>query len=339
MFVVTGSHEIPSPAYAMQHRTFGRLGWPVSEIGYGMWGMSGWSGSDDGRSRAALDEAVRLGCNFFDTAWGYGKGHSERLLGELVRDHGDSRLYTASKIPPKNLQWPSQRGTPLDDVFPPDHIREYAERTLGNLGLPRLDLLQFHVWEDAWARDDRWWRAMSDLRDEGLIGGVGVSVNRWEPWNVVETLRTGHVDAVQVIYNIFDQSPEDELFPLCEQLRVAVIARVPFDEGSLSGAVTRDVTFPEGDFRRIYFGPENLGPTMDRVDALRAEIGTAMPLAEVALRFILGDARVSTVIPGMRSVEHVRGNLGAADGTTLPPALRGRLRTHRWDRVPASWSL
>lgn len=323
----------------MHERRFGRLGWPVSEIGYGMWGMAGWSGSDDARSREALAEAVRLGCNFFDTAWGYGSGHSERLLGELVRAHPEHRLYTASKIPPRNRQWPSQRGVPLDEVFPPDHIREYAERTLGNLGLPRLDLLQFHVWEDAWAHDDRWWRAMSDLKSEGLIGGVGISVNRWEPWNGLDTLRTGHVDAVQVIYNIFDQSPEDELFTLCEELDIAVIARVPFDEGSLAGTLTIDSEFPEGDFRRIYFGPENLAPTVDRVEALRPLVPAGMSLPELALRFILSDARVSTVIPGMRSIPHVRANLGVSDGRALPEDLRTQLREHRWDRSPASWSL
>ncbi len=323
----------------MHERRFGRLGWPVSEIGYGMWGMAGWSGSDDARSREALAEAVRLGCNFFDTAWGYGSGHSERLLGELVRAHPEHRLYTASKIPPRNRQWPSQRGVPLDEVFPPDHIREYAERTLGNLGVPRLDLLQFHVWEDAWAHDDRWWRAMSDLKSEGLIGGVGISVNRWEPWNGLDTLRTGHVDAVQVIYNIFDQSPEDELFTLCEELDIAVIARVPFDEGSLAGTLTIDSEFPEGDFRRIYFGPENLAPTVDRVEALRPLVPAGMSLPELALRFILSDARVSTVIPGMRSIPHVRANLGVSDGRALPEDLRTQLREHRWDRSPASWSL
>ncbi len=323
----------------MHVRRFGRLGWPVSEIGYGMWGMAGWSGSDDARSREALAEAVRLGCNFFDTAWGYGNGHSERLLGELVRAHPEHRLYTASKIPPRNRQWPSQRGVPLDEVFPPDHIREYAELTLGNLGLPYLDLLQFHVWEDAWAHDDRWWRAMNDLKSEGLIGGVGISVNRWEPWNGLDTLRTGHVDAVQVIYNIFDQSPEDELFPLCEELDIAVIARVPFDEGSLAGTLTVDSEFPEGDFRRIYFGPENLAPTVERVEALRPLVPAGISLPELALRFILSDARVSTVIPGMRSIPHVRANLGVSDGEALPEDLRTQLREHRWDRSPASWSL
>jgi aryl-alcohol dehydrogenase-like predicted oxidoreductase len=323
----------------MHVRRFGRLGWPVSEIGYGMWGMAGWSGSDDARSREALAEAVRLGCNFFDTAWGYGNGHSERLLGELVRAHPEHRLYTASKIPPRNGKWPSERGVPLDEVFPPDHIREYAERTLGNLGTPKLDLLQFHVWEDAWAHDDRWWLAMSDLKSEELIGGVGISVNRWEPWNGLDTLRTGHVDAVQVIYNVFDQSPEDDLFPLCEELDIAVIARVPFDEGSLAGSLTIDSEFPEGDFRRIYFGPENLAPTVERVEALRPLVPAGMSLPELALRFILSDARVSTVIPGMRSIPHVRANLGVSDGRALSPDLRSRLGQHRWDRSPTTWSL
>ena len=324
---------------AVSYRRFGRLGWRVSEIGYGMWGMSGWSGSEDARSREALAEAVRCGCNFFDTAWAYGQGHSERLLGELVRDSPGARLYTASKIPPRNLQWPSRRDMALDDVFPPSHIREYAERTLENLGLAKVDLLQFHVWEDAWASDDRWRRVTDDLKREGLVGAVGVSVNRWEPWNGLETLRTGAVDAVQVIYNIFDQSPEDELFPLCEELGIAVIARVPFDEGSLSGAVTRQSHWPEGDFRRIYFGPDNLGATMDRVDALRTLVPPEMTMAEMALRFILADSRVSTVIPGMRSASHVRANMAAGDGRALPRDLIERLRSHRWDRSPTSWSL
>ena len=197
----------------MLNRRFGRLGWTVSEIGYGMWGLAGWSGSDDIETTAALERAAELGCNFFDTAWAYGNGHSERLLAQLVGSHPERKLYVATKVPPKNLKWPSRRGFTLDDCFPPDHIREYAEKSLENLQLPLIDLLQFHVWEDAWARDERWQRALDDLKRQGLIGGAGVSVNRWEPANVLETLKTGHIDAVQVIYNIFDQAPEDELFP------------------------------------------------------------------------------------------------------------------------------
>ena len=250
-----------------------------------MWGMGGWTGSNDDESRAALHEAVRLGINFFDTAWGYGKGHSEALLGELVRSHPDKRFYIASKIPPKNFTWPSQRGFTLDETFPPEHIRDYTRKSLENLGLPRLDLMQFHVWEDAWALDERWQRAMDDLKGEGLIGGVGISINRWEPWNALETLRTGQVDAVQVIYNIFDQAPEDELFPMCRERGVAIIARVPFDEGSLTGTMNRGMTFPVGDWRNLYFPPDKLGAILDRVDALRPDVPTGMTMSELALRF------------------------------------------------------
>ncbi|HEX6924714.1 MAG TPA: aldo/keto reductase [Longimicrobiaceae bacterium] len=322
----------------MEYRTFGRLGWQVSEVGYGMWGMGGWTGSDDEQSRASLDEAVARGCNFFDTAWAYGEGHSERLLGELVRRHPDRRLYTATKIPPKNRAWPSRRGYELDDVFPPDYIREYAEKSLENLGTESIDLLQFHVWEDAWAHDERWQRAMGDLRDEGLVHGVGISLNRWEPWNGLETIRTGHIDAVQVIYNIFDQAPEDELFPLCRELNIAVIARVPFDEGTLTGTLTRESTWPDGDWRNIYFGPENLGSSVDRAEALRPDIPEGMTMPELALRFILSNPDVSTVIPGMRKLEHVRANTAVSGGRPLTPEVIERMRRHRWDREPTEWS-
>lgn len=321
----------------MRFRTFGRTGWQVSEIGYGMWGMAGWSGSNDDESLKSLQLAVDLGCNFFDTAWAYGDGHSERLLGETVRANPDKKLYTATKIPPKNRQWPTSRGDKLDDVFPADYIREYAESSLTNLGLPSVDLLQFHVWEDAWAGDKRWQRAVDALRREGLVHAIGVSINRWEPWNAIETLRTGLVDAVQVIYNIFDQAPEDELFPVCRELDIAVIARVPFDEGSLTGTLTKKSRWPAGDYRSSYFGKENLGPTVDRVEALRP-LAQNITLADLALRFILANPDVSTVIPGMRKAAHVRTNVTASDAPPLSPTLLRQLREHRWDREPAPWS-
>ena len=322
----------------MRYRRFGRLGWQVSEIGYGMWGMGGWTGSNDEESRAALDEAVRSGINFFDTAWGYGKGHSEALLGELVRAHPDKRLYSATKIPPRNLIWPSRRGFTLDETFPPEHIREYTSRSLDNLGLSRVDLMQFHVWEDTWARDERWQRTMDDLKREGLIGGVGVSINRWEPWNALDTLRTGQVDAVQVIYNIFDQAPEDELFPLCAELDIAVIARVPFDEGTLTGTLTRDTRWPQGDWRNTYFVPANLNASVDHAEALRPVVPSDMTMPELSLRFILSNDQVSTIIPGMRRLRHVQSNAAVSDGAPLSPSLLGELKQHRWDRTPTEWS-
>ena len=237
----------------MKYRRFGRCGWKVSEIGYGMWGMAGWTGSEDEQSLGSLQLAIDLGCNFFDTAWGYGDGHSESLLGQIVRANPDVKLYTATKMPPKNMRWPSSREYSLEDCFPPDHIEEYVHRSLENAGLESFDLMQFHTWEDHWLDDDRWVKKMDELRSQGLFHAVGISINRWEPWNGVRAVRSGLVDAVQVIYNIFDQNPEDELFPACDEMDVAVIARVPFDEGTLTGTLTLDSKWPEDDWRSTLF--------------------------------------------------------------------------------------
>ena len=322
----------------MLQRRFGRLGWSVGEIGVGMWGMAGWTGSDDAESLASLQLALDLGCTFFDTAWGYGEGHSERLLGKLVRANPDTSIFTATKIPPKNFQWPSKRGSTLEACFPAEHIREYAHKSLENLGLGTIDLLQFHVWEDAWAGDERWQRALEDLKREGVIKAAGVSVNRWEPENVLATLKTGHIDAVQVIYNIFDQAPEDALFPLCRELGVGVIARVPFDEGTLTGNLTLETTWPDGDWRGTYFVPENLKASVERAEALRPLTPAGMTMPELALRWILSNDDVSTVIPGMRKRAHVEANVASGDGRVLDAGLLHELKGHRWERKPTSWS-
>ena len=322
----------------MRYRTFGRTGWQVGEVGYGMWGMGGWSGSDDDESRRSLQHAVDLGCTFFDTAWGYGAGHSEGLLGELVRANPGKQLYTASKIPPKNFQWPSRRGDTIENAFPPDHIREYTQKSLANLGLPSVDLMQFHVWEDDWAADEGWQRAVADLKRDGLVKAFGISINRWEPWNAIRTLRTGMIDAVQVIYNIFDQNPEDELFPVCRELHIGVIARAPFDEGSLTGMLTMDTRWPEGDWRNGYFVPENLNASVEHADALKPLVPAGMTMPNMALRFILSNPDVSTVIPGMRKLQHVDANIAASDAGPLPAELLAQLREHRWVRQPTEWS-
>jgi len=322
----------------MQYREFGRTGWKISEVGYGMWGMAGWTGSDDTESEKSLDIAVEEGCNFFDTAWGYGAGKSEQLLGALVKRHPNAKLYVATKIPPKNFIWPSQRAFTLDDCFPPDHIREYTEKSLQNLGLETIDLMQFHVWEDSWAADERWQQTMAELKQAGKIGAVGISINRWEPDNSLETLKTGAVDAVQVIYNIFDQAPDDNLFPLCRERNIGVIARVPFDEGTLTGTFTKDTTFPDDDWRKSYFVPENLQSSVEHADRLKPVVPDGMTLPEMALRFILCNQTVSTTIPGMRRANHVRSNIGTSDGKGLPPELLAALKKHRWDRKPTEWS-
>jgi aryl-alcohol dehydrogenase-like predicted oxidoreductase len=317
----------------VQQRRFGRLGWPIAEIGYGMWGMGGWTGSDDVESARSLDRAVELGCNFFDTAFAYGMGKSETLLGALLQRHPDRRLYVATKVPPMNWTWPGDAATAACDVFPYDHIVEYTRRSRANLGVECLDLQQLHVWSDAWTADDGWRRAAADLKQQKLIRGFGISVNRWQPENVLEALRTGLVDSVQVVYNIFDQNPEDLLFPACREHDVAVIARVPFDEGSLTGTLTTDSRWPDGDWRNVYFTPEHLAETLARVDRLRALLPAAMSLPELALRFTLSNADVSTVIPGMRKTAHVERNLSVSDGQPLPAELLRTLRSHRWDRT------
>jgi aryl-alcohol dehydrogenase-like predicted oxidoreductase len=304
-------------------------------MGYGMWGMAGWTGSDEGESLASLQLAVEQGVDFFDTAYAYGDGKSETLLGRTLRANPGKPLYAATKVPPKNRRWPSQRGDGLNDIFPPAYIREYAERSLKNLGIETVDLLQFHVWEDAWADDASWQRVVSDLKRDGLVRAIGVSINRWEPWNALRTLRTGLVDAVQVVYNIFDQAPADELFPLCRELDIGVIARVPFDEGSLVGTLTRETRWPKGDFRNGYFSPENLRASVDRVAALKQVLPAGMTLPEMALRFILSTDDVDVVIPGMRKPAHVIANVKAGVTGPLPPDLLAQLRRHRWDRTPS----
>lgn len=322
----------------MRYRKFGRTNWMISEIGYGMWGMGEWTGSDDEQSSRALQLAVDLGCNFFDTAWSYGEGHSEMLLGQLVRANPNKKLYTATKIPPKNRAWPSRREFALDDCFPPSYIREYVYKSMENSGLPSFDLVQFHTWEDHWIEDNRWVSAMDDLKKEGVLHAVGISINRWEPWNGVKAVRSGLIDAVQVIYNIFDQNPEDELFPACEEMNVAVIARVPFDEGTLTGNLTLESSWPESDWRNTYFVPENLKSSVEHAEQLKLLLPAEMSMPEMALRFILNNPVVSTIIPGMRKLHHVSSNLSTSEAGPLPEALHQELRKHRWDRQPTWWS-
>jgi aryl-alcohol dehydrogenase-like predicted oxidoreductase len=315
----------------MRYRRFGRLAWQVSEIGYGMWGMGGWTGSDDAESLGSLGRSIDLGCNFFDTAWVYGNGRSERLLGTTLRAHRGRRLYVATKVPPKNMRWPALDGYPLDEVYPADHIRAYTEKSLENLGTDCIDLQQLHVWSDAWAEDERWQRAVADLKDEGLIGAFGISLNRREPNNGIRAIESGAVDSVQVVYNIFDQAPEEALFPVCLRHDVAVIARVPFDEGSLTGTLDPDSRWPEGDWRNSYFNAENLRDTLERVARLKSSL-TGFDLPDLALRFVLHHPAVSTTIPGMRKLAHVERNLAAGDDLPLDKTVIDLLRSHRWDR-------
>ena len=330
----------------MNYRRFGRMGWKVSEIGYGMWGLAGWSGSDDKETEAALHRAIELGCNFFDTAWAYGDGKSEQILGKILRESKgkrgiggpDKHLYVATKIPPKNRRWPSRRDFTVDDCYPPAYIEEYVGKSLKNLGVDAIDLMQFHTWEDRWLNDARLCRSIEKMKKNGKVRAVGPSINRWEPWNGMRAVLEGYADAVQVIYNIFDQNPEDALFPVCRNKKVAVIARVPFDEGTLTGTLTLDSKWPEGDWRNTYFVPENLKASVEHAEKLRPLVPKGSTMAQLALRFILNNPDVSTTIPGMRKLKNVEANCAASDASALAAKLHERLRAHRWDRNPTSWS-
>jgi aryl-alcohol dehydrogenase-like predicted oxidoreductase len=322
----------------MEYRKFGRTGWQVSEVGYGMWGLAGWTGSDDKETEQSLNKAVDLGCNFFDTAWAYGAGMSENILGKLLKANANKKLHVASKIPPKNRQWPSKSNFKLEEVFPADYIVEYTDKSLKNLQTDSIDLLQFHVWEDAWADNDEWKNAISKLTASGKVQHWGISVNRWEPDNSLRSLQTGLFSAVQVIYNIFDQNPEDHLFPLCKKLDIGIIARVPFDEGTLTGMLNYDTVFPKNDWRSTYFVPENLRSSVDHANALKPLIPGGMTMADMALRFILSNPDVGTVIPGMRKSKHVESNISTSDGKGLSKDLVKELKGHRWDRTPTQWS-
>ncbi|HUI52605.1 MAG TPA: aldo/keto reductase [Terriglobales bacterium] len=322
----------------MNYRRFGRTNWNVSEIGYGMWGMAGWSGSEDQESLASLQRAVDLGCNFFDTAWAYGDGHSEQLLGAILRANRGKRLYVATKVPPKNRRWPALSDFTLDDCYPPDYVFEYLEMSLQNIGVETLDLFQYHTWDDGWLNDNRSVQTIEKLRDTGKVRAVGLSLNRWEPWNGIKAVKAGLVDAVQVIYNIFDQNPEDDLFPACRAMDVGVIARVPFDEGGLTGALTLDSKWPSSDWRSGYFNPGNLKETVERAEQLKTLVPPGSTLPEVALRFILNNPSVHTIIPGMRKTRNVEANIAASDKGPLQLSLVAQLRDHRWVRKPTPWS-
>ncbi|HTV16023.1 MAG TPA: aldo/keto reductase [Acidobacteriaceae bacterium] len=322
----------------MRYRPLGKTGFEVSDVACGLWGMSGWSGSDDAESLRALQLAVDLGCNFFDTAWAYGAGKSDGFLGKILAANPGKRLYSASKIPPGNGRWPARSAYDYNDVFPAKHVLKHADKIRRALRVDTIDLLQFHVWDDSWTDHPEFHSTVEKLKRDRIVHAFGLSLNRWEPANGIRAIRTGLVDAVQVIYNVFDQNPEDELFPLCEELKIGVIARVPLDEGSLGGKMTRETTFPDGDWRKGYFNPENLRQTLDRVDRLRAELPPNLSLSDAALRFILAHPAVSTIIVGMRQAAHVRGNLALSDAGGLDAASIQRLRAHRWERKPTPWS-
>jgi aryl-alcohol dehydrogenase-like predicted oxidoreductase len=316
----------------MNQRPLGRTGLQVSEIGYGAWGIgqSMWLGAEDDESVRALNRAADLGVTLFDTALAYGDGHSEGLVGALARERD---VVVATKIPPKNKRWPAPDGIDPDDAFPADYVIASTERSLRNLGLDTVDVQQFHVWSDEWVDRGSWRDGIEQLKADGKIRAFGVSINDHQPANAIKLIESGAVDTVQVIYNVFDQSPEDALLDACAEHGIGVLARVPFDEGALTGTIGADTEFPEGDFRNHYFRGDRKHQVAEHVQAILDDLGIERAqLAEVALRYILSHPAVSSVIPGMRSVRNVERNAAVGDGNGLPADQVAALKRHRWDR-------
>lgn len=317
----------------LHQRPLGRSGLSVSEIGYGAWGIGAdmWKGAQDDESLTALRRYVALGGNFIDTAMGYGDGHSERLVGQVAREHPGTLV--ATKISPLNMQWPAAPATTADQAYPGEYVIRMTEESLARLGLDTIDVQQLHVWNDSWLGQGDWQDAVTQLKRDGKVRAFGISVNDHQPHNAVAAVEAGAVDSVQVIYNVFDQSPQDRLLDACHAHGVGVIVRVALDEGSLTGTLTADTTFPQGDWRNGYFGGNRLTELQPRLRAIEQDLGIRTDgLAETSLRFVLSHPAVSTVIVGMRSVRNVERNAALADGQGLPAEQVQKLHAHRWDR-------
>lgn len=318
----------------MKYRTLGKSGFEVSEIGYGAWGIGGsqWLGGTDDESVRALHKAIDLGINFIDTALAYGDGHSEKLVGRVVRE-AKTRVFIATKVPPKNQLWPAAPGIGIEEVFPYEYILRCTETSLRNLKTETIDLLQLHVWNPDWFHKEDWRRAFEELRTAGKVRSVGVSINDHQPDSALELVQSGLIDCVQVIYNVFDQAAEKNLFPLTKKMNVGVLARVPFDEGSLTGTITEDSVFQPDDFRAGYFQGDRKKQVVEHVAALLRDLGISKDaLAETALRYTISDPAVSSTIPGMRTVRNVERNAAVSAKGPLDQAALAILKRHAWDR-------
>jgi len=318
----------------MNYRILGKTGLNVSEVGYGAWGIgkSGWIGASDDESVKALHRSIDLGLNFIDAALAYGKGHSERLVGRLTKERSEA-IYVATKIPPKNGQWPAQSGVSVAETFPAEHVIACTEESLKNLGLETIDVQQFHVWSDEWVNQGDRLEAVQMLKNQGKVKYFGVSINDFQPENAIKLIETGVVDTVQVIYNIFEQSPEDHLFPTCEHHHIGVIVRVALDEGGLTGNITPATTFEAGDFRSRYFRGNRKKQVYERVQNIASNLKIPPDqMAETALRYVLSHPAVSTLIPGMRSVGNVERNCRVGDGRGLPREQVEKMKAQRWIR-------
>jgi len=326
----------------MNYRTLGKTGLKISEIGIGTWQLadnSDWGQTDEKESYRALEHYVNLGGNFIDTAWIYGYSNknnshgSHELIGKFLNKSGKrDKLIIASKVPPKNMHWPAKPGILISEVFPDGWIEKCVDDTLRGLGTDTIDLMQFHVWQDDFAQNDDWKNSIQKIIKSGKVRFWGISVNDYQPENCLKTLDTGLISSVQFIFNIFHQKPQELLLPYTQKHNIGLIARVPLDEGGLTGKFTTDTRFSDGDFRQHFFQPSRLPELVKRTDSLKKLIPDEESLSQFALRYILSHEAVSTTIPGMRKVSYVDLNTSVSDGLKLSPDLLLELNNHSWER-------
>ena len=323
----------------MRYRTFGRTGWKISEIGFGAWAIGGsWGPQDDNDSIAALNRALDLGVNFIDTAQGYGDGKSERVIAQVLKSRkagAAEKVYVATKIPPTpDGAWPPSPYDRAEDRYPEIYLRERLERSLRDLQTDAIDVVQLHTWTRAWNRDPRPLETLRKFQKEGKLRAIGISTPEHDQNSLIDLMRGGWLDSVQVIYNIFEQEPQAEFFPAAKENNVGVIVRVAFDESALTGKLTPQTTWTQGDFRNNYFAGDRLTRTIARVEKVKQAVGDAEPsLATAALKFALKPEAVSTVIPGIRNVQQAEANVAVSDQPPMTDELERKLRGHRWNRA------
>lgn len=331
----------------MNYRTLGKTGLKVSEVGMGTWQLAGkpwgWDAPDEDESMRALHRFVELGGNFIDTAWVYGrvdeagdlqgKHCSEELIGKFLKESGNiNKVIVASKIPGKNRKWPARVGVPISEVFPKGYIEEMVDSSLKSLGMDSIDLMQFHVWMDDFAKEDGWKNEIQRITKKGKVKHWGISINDYQPSNCLRTLDTGLIDTVQCIFNMFHQKPTEKLLPYAKKHNIGIICRVPLDEGGLSGKITMESRFAD-DLRSKFFSPDKLPEFVKRTEALKKLLGDkAKTLPELALRYLLSFDTVSVVIPGTRKVATAEANAAVSDGRRLSSALMEELKKHAWER-------
>ena len=318
-------------------RKLGRNGPLIYPVGFGSWALGGqWGSQDDGESVKALHRALDLGVNLIDTAAGYGDGHSERIIARALKERSD-KPFLATKTPPLPGSWPPSPWCQARDRYPESYLIANVEERLKNLGVERIDLLQLNTWTRAWNRDPYPLEVLAKLKKQGKIGMVGICTPEQDQNSVIGPMRVGLVDVVQVIFNLFDQEAAAEILPDAARQQTGIIVRVPLDEGSLSGKYTPQHQFPAGDFRSSFFQGDRLARTLDRVEAIKADIaefdlGPEWTLPRIALRYALDQVGVSVVIPGMRNIAQVEDNTSVANLPPLPPEFATRLHRHNWLR-------